>query len=84
MGGTNDLDGRDVEPSAISNPEPDSASGVGYRVICISMYHDDLAWLDEAVAALKARGIRRANRSWLIRKALGKLDLDALSIGDRP
>ncbi|HEV8246666.1 MAG TPA: hypothetical protein VGP93_12900 [Polyangiaceae bacterium] len=42
-----------------------------YKVICISMYTEDLARLDEMVDALKARGLTKANRSALIRYALG-------------
>jgi hypothetical protein len=46
-----------------------------YKVICISMYTDDLGKLDEMVDALKARGITKANRSALIRHALTQVDL---------
>ena len=41
-----------------------------YKVICISMYTDDLERLDEMVETLKARGLTKANRSALIRYAL--------------
>jgi hypothetical protein len=50
-----------------------------YRVVCISMYPDDLAEADRKVEALKARGLTLANRSWLIRLALSKLDVDAVT-----
>jgi hypothetical protein len=46
-----------------------------YKVICISMYTDDLARLDGMVDALKARGLTKANRSALIRHALANVDL---------
>lgn len=46
-----------------------------YKVICISMYNDDLAHLDAMVDALKARGLTKANRSALIRHALAHVDL---------
>ncbi len=49
-----------------------------YTVICISTYWADLAALDAAVARLKAAGVRRATRSWLIRVAIARLDLDAV------
>jgi hypothetical protein len=52
-----------------------------YKVICISMYTDDLARLDEMVKALKARGLTKANRSALIRQALLQLDLDKVPRG---
>lgn len=47
-----------------------------YKVICISLYHDDLQQLDEMVQRLKEKGVTRANRSALIRYALSHVDLD--------
>ncbi len=52
-----------------------------YKVICISMYNDDLAGLDAKVAELKARGYTKANRSALIRHALSVVDLDQVPRG---
>lgn len=52
-----------------------------YKVICISLYMDDLARLDEMVGALKARGLTKANRSALIRHALSQVDLDKVPRG---
>ncbi len=52
-----------------------------YKVICISMYTTDLAELDQMVDALKAKGITKANRSALIRHALGQVDLDNVPRG---
>ena len=52
-----------------------------YKVICISMYTEDLSRLDQMVDALKARGLTKANRSALIRYALGALDLDQVPKG---
>lgn len=52
-----------------------------YKVICISMYTDDLRRLDEMVDTLKARGLTKANRSALIRYALGEVDLDNVPKG---
>ena len=52
-----------------------------YKVICISMYTDDLAHLDEMVDELKARGLTKANRSALIRHALANVDLDKVPKG---
>ncbi len=49
-----------------------------YKVICISMYKEDLAELDGKVKALKAAGNRKMSRSALIRYALETVDLDAL------
>ncbi len=52
-----------------------------YKVICISMYMDDLKRLDAMVDDLKARGMTKANRSALIRYALGEIDLDRVPRG---
>ncbi len=52
-----------------------------YKVICISMYLDDLRRLDTMVDELKARGLTKANRSALIRYALSQVDLDSVPRG---
>ena len=46
-----------------------------YDVICISLYKEDLAQLDEMVAKLKKRGHRKISRSALIRFALDQVDI---------
>jgi hypothetical protein len=52
-----------------------------YKVICISLYNDDLDRLDAMVDELKARGLTKANRSALIRHALGTVDLTKVPRG---
>jgi hypothetical protein len=52
-----------------------------YKVICISMYTDDLRRLDQMVDALKARGLTKANRSALIRYALSGVDVERVPKG---
>jgi len=52
-----------------------------YKVICISMYTKDLKELDDMVDSLKAKGMTKANRSALIRYALGQVDLDEVPRG---
>lgn len=52
-----------------------------YKVICISMYTKDLARLDDMVDTLKSKGMTKANRSALIRYALGEVDLDQVPHG---
>jgi hypothetical protein len=52
-----------------------------YKVICISMYTEDLKRLDTMVDSLKARGLTKANRSALIRYALSNIDLDSVPKG---
>ena len=57
-------------------PKPDH-----YKVICISLYNDDLAELDAKVEQLKSRGLTKANRSALIRFALEQVDLEKVPRG---
>jgi hypothetical protein len=52
-----------------------------YKVICISLYNSDLEALDQMVEALKSRGLTKANRSALIRYALGQIDLEQVPRG---
>jgi hypothetical protein len=70
-------------PAAPSGPSSDAAAEkpLHYKVICISMYTDDLKRLDGMVDELKLRGLTKANRSALIRYALGAVDLDRVPKG---
>lgn len=63
-------------PKSAREPKP-----AHYKVICISMYTDDLKRLDRMVEELKGRGLTKANRSALIRYALGEVDLDRVPKG---
>ena len=49
-----------------------------YKVICISLYNKDIEKLEATVAELKRRGYTKANKSQLIRLALGQVDIDKL------
>jgi hypothetical protein len=62
-------------------PDPNSEKPTHYKVICISMYTEDLKRLDDMVDSLKARGLTKANRSALIRYALGAVDLETVPKG---
>lgn len=62
-------------------PRPAGERPTHYKVICISMYTDDLERLDEMVQTLKTRGLTKANRSALIRYALGSVKLDEVPKG---
>ena len=52
-----------------------------YKVICISLYNQDLERLDEMVDVLKKRGFTKASRSALIRFALDNVDLEKVPKG---
>ncbi|MBI5477825.1 MAG: hypothetical protein HY906_03150 [Deltaproteobacteria bacterium] len=49
-----------------------------YQIVCISLYNEDIARLEELVAELKRRGFSKANKSQLIRFALDTVDLDRM------
>ncbi len=66
--------GRNLTPVAGDKP-------THYKVICISMYTEDLKRLDTMVDSLKARGLTKANRSALIRYALGAVNLETVPKG---
>lgn len=49
-----------------------------YVTFCASTYPSDLAAMDAVVDRARVAGVRRANRSWLIREAVRAIDVDAL------
>lgn len=49
-----------------------------YKVVCISLYKEDISKLNSMVAELKRRGHSKANKSQLIRAALEQLDLSRI------
>jgi hypothetical protein len=70
-----------ARPATPGPAAPGEEKPLHYKVICISMYTEDLARLDEMVSTLKARGLTKANRSALIRYALGAVDVDTVPKG---
>jgi hypothetical protein len=62
-------------------PKRNEARPAHYKVICISIYTQDLDRLDGMVDQLKSRGMTKANRSALIRAALDQVDLDKVPRG---
>ncbi len=64
-----------------SRGEANGEKPTHYKVICISMYTEDLKRLDNMVDSLKARGLTKANRSALIRYALGAVNLESVPKG---
>ncbi|MCS6912227.1 MAG: hypothetical protein RMK29_06845 [Myxococcales bacterium] len=47
-----------------------------YKIVCISLYTEDIQRLNAIVAELKRRGHTKANKSQVIRAALEQIDLD--------
>lgn len=50
-----------------------------YKIICVSIYPEDLAKMDAKVEELKRRGWVKPTRSHLIREAIDRVDIDALA-----
>lgn len=67
---------------ALPRPAPRTASEGGkarpahYKIVCISLYTEDIERLDQLVKELKRRGHTKANKSQVIRAALEQIDLD--------
>jgi hypothetical protein len=62
-----------VAPSANLQKKP---KPVHYKIVCISLYVEDIERLDTLVSELKRRGHTKANKSQVIRAALEQIDLD--------
>ena len=62
-------------PVSLRALESAEAKPSHYKVICISLYNEDLQRLDAMVDELKERGFTKANRSALIHFALEQVDL---------
>jgi hypothetical protein len=52
-----------------------------YKIVCISLYTEDIAQLEGLVAELKRRGHTKANKSAVIRYALDTVDIDKMPKG---
>jgi hypothetical protein len=73
--------GSHANPAPKLRAVPTEQKPTHYKVICISMYNEDLDRLDGMVEELKKRGFTKANRSALIRFALEQADLDKVQKG---
>ena len=72
-----------AKPAAEQKPaeqtaKPKKAKPTHYKVVCISLYTQDIEHLESTVAELKRRGHTKANKSQLIRQALRQFDIDKL------
>ena len=70
-------DQESLESAAPKRAKP-KAKPTHYKVVCISLYTQDIENLEATVAELKRRGHTKANKSQLIRQALRQLDIDKL------
>jgi hypothetical protein len=65
---------RDEPPSG--KPKP-----THYKIVCISLYNEDIERLEQLVGELKKRGHTKANKSALIRFALDSVDITKMPKG---
>jgi hypothetical protein len=52
-----------------------------YKIVCISLYNEDIERLETLVRELKKRGHTKANKSQVIRAALDQIDLGKIPKG---
>jgi hypothetical protein len=52
-----------------------------YKIVCISLYTEDIERLEKLVAGLKKRGHTKANKSAVIRYALDTVDIGKMPKG---
>ena len=68
--------GRRPVPEPSEKPKP-----THYKIVCISLYNEDIAHLEALVAELKRRGHTKANKSAVIRYALDQVDVTKMPKG---
>jgi hypothetical protein len=66
----------EADVKAEAEPTPARPRPTHYKVVCISLYNEDIERLESLVAELKRRGHTKANKSQVIREALLQIDLD--------
>jgi len=64
------------DPSDELSAPAKKAKPAHYKIVCISLYNDDIERLERMVDTLKRRGHTKANKSQLIRAALDQVDLE--------
>jgi hypothetical protein len=69
-------EGRLPAKRAAAKPKP-----THYKIVCISLYTEDIERLESLVAELKKRGHTKANKSAVIRYALDSVDISKMPKG---
>ena len=62
-------------PARPASRVSDKPKPTHYKIVCISLYTEDIARLEAMVAELKRRGHTKANKSAVIRYALDSVDI---------
>ena len=68
-------------PRSASSPSTSKEKPTHYKIVCISLYNEDIEHLESLVAELKRRGHTKANKSQVIRAALDQIDLSKIPRG---
>lgn len=61
-------------PKAGKSPKP-----THYKIVCISLYTEDLERLEGLTKTLRLRGVRRVSKSQVVRQALALLEKQVYS-----
>ncbi len=73
-------DGR-APARAAGRQAADKPKPTHYKIVCISLYTEDIERLEALVAELKKRGHTKANKSAVIRYALDSIDIGKMPKG---
>ncbi len=68
-------------PSAAPAAQEKKPKPTHYKIVCISLYNQDIERLELLVQELKKRGHTKANKSQVIRAALDQIDLAKIPKG---
>lgn len=68
-------------PKALLRQAAQKAKPTHYKIVCISLYTEDIERLETLVAELKKRGHTKANKSAIIRFALDSVDIEKMPKG---
>ena len=68
-------------PTNDASQQQKKAKPTHYKIVCISLYNEDIERLEQLVKELKRRGHTKANKSQVIRAALDQIDLDKIPKG---
>jgi hypothetical protein len=72
---------RFYRPTPAANDKPKKDKPTHYKIVCISLYNEDIEHLESLVKELKRRGHTKANKSQIIRAALDQVDLAKIPKG---
>ena len=69
------------KPEASEEPAEQKPKPTHYKIVCISLYTEDIERLEALVSELKGRGHTKASKSAVIRFALQEVDVSKMPKG---